>query len=175
MARMRQLGFPHWVRRSLEAALVAGLVAIVSLVGGRLSAPPDIVVVPRGISGGLLLAPSVLALGVISAAWPIGMAATRTDALFGALAGFLIAADATVLLASGRVLLEGTGVELPAGFLAVILAAIPAIVGIAAGQLGTPVGFGRNAGARSAIVAAAVAVIILAGIAILPGAIGQSS
>ena len=54
MTRMRQLGIPNWLRRSLEAALVAGLVAIVSLVGGRLSAPPDIVVLPRGISGALL-------------------------------------------------------------------------------------------------------------------------
>ena len=114
---MPQLGLPNWLRRSFEAAIAAGLVAIVSLVGGRLSAPPEIVTVPRGISGVLLLAPSVLALGVIPVAWPTGMAATRSDALFGALAGWLIAADATVLFATGRVRLEGTGLELPAGFL----------------------------------------------------------
>ena len=114
-----------------------------------------------------------MALGVIPVAWPTGMAATRSDALFGALAGWLIAADATVLFATGRVRLEGTGLELPAGFLAVILAVIPAVAGIAAGQLGTPVGFGRHAGARTATVAAVVAVLMLAGVAVLPAVMAR--
>jgi hypothetical protein len=166
---MAQLGVPHWLRRSIEAAAAAGLVAVVSLVGSRLSSGSDIVTLPRGPSGILLLAPSVLALGVIPAAWPTGVAATRMDALFGALAGFLIGADATVLLAGGRLHVEGTPLDLPAGFLAVILAALPFALGIAAGQLGSPVGFGRHAGARSAVVAAIVAVVMLAALGALPG------
>jgi hypothetical protein len=163
MARSR---FPGWLRRALEAALVAGLVAVVSLVGGRLSAS-DVVVLPSGLAGALLLAPSVLALGVIPASWPMAMAATRSDALFGATAAFLIAADAAVLLAGGRLQVEGTALELPAGFLAVILAAAPAAAGITAGQLVNPLGFGRHAGAVGAVVSALAALIALAGLALV--------
>ena len=169
---MQQLGIPNWLRRALEAALAAGLVAVVSLVGGRLSDGSDLVVLPRGASGVLLLAPSVLALGVIPAAWPTGMAATRTDALFGSLAGFLIAADAAVLLADGHLHVDGTNLDLPAGFLTVILAAVPCLAGITAGQLGSPIGFGRLAGARSAVVAGLAAAIVLAGLAMLSGTTG---
>jgi hypothetical protein len=175
MARMGQFGVPNWLRRSIEAAVAAGLVAVVSLVGGRLSTGSDMVALPRGAAGALLLAPSVLALGVIPAAWPTGMAATRMDALFGAVAGFLIAADATVLLAGGRVHLEGTAFDLPAGFLSVILAAVPFLLGMAASQLAGPIGFGRNAGARSAILAAVAAVVVLGGVATLPGMIGPAA
>jgi hypothetical protein len=169
---MGQLAVPHWLRRGFEAALAAGLVAVVSLVGGRLSSGSDLAVLPRGPAGVLLLAPSVLALGVIPAAWPTGMAATRADALFGSLAGFLIAADATVLLAGGRLHVEGTGLDLPAGFLAVLLATAPVIAGVVAGQLRSPVGFGRVAGSRSAITAAVVAGLVLGAFAMLPGAGG---
>jgi hypothetical protein len=158
----------------LEAAAAAGLVAVVSLVGGRLSAGTGIVVLPRDPSGMLLLAPSVLALGVIPAAWPTAMAATRTDAVFGSLAGFLIAADATVLLAGGRLRVEGTAADLPVGFLAVILAALPLALGVAAGQLMSPVGFGRQAGSRSAIVAAVAAMVMLVGLAMLPELAGRT-
>jgi len=172
MPAMGQLDVPNWLRRSIEAAVAAGLVAVISLVGGRLSAGSDVVVLPRSPTGILLLAPSVLALGVIPAAWPTAMAATRTDALFGALAGFLIAADLTVLLAGGRLRVEGTALDLPAGFLAVILAALPVALGIAAAHLSGPVGFGRHAGARSAVIAAVAAVVMLAGLATLPGMIG---
>jgi hypothetical protein len=167
---MRQLSASSWLRRALEAALVSGLVAIVSLVGGLLSAGADLVALPRGPTGVLLLAPSVLALGVIPVAWPAAMAATRSDALFGSLAGFLIAADAAVILARGRVLVEGTSIELPAGFLAVLLAVVPAVAGVLGGQLGSAVGFGRNAGARSAIAAALATVFVLGGLAVLQSA-----
>jgi hypothetical protein len=165
---MERYGIPNWFRRGIEAALAAGLVAIVSLVGGRLSAGTNPVVLPRDPSGVLLLAPSVLALGVIPAAWPTGMAATRSDALLGAIAGFLVAADAAVLFAGGRLHLEGTSLELPAGLLAVILAVGPFVAGILAGQLRSPIGFGRQSGARSAVGAAMVALILLGGLATLP-------
>jgi hypothetical protein len=172
MAGMGLLRIPNWLRRALEAALAAGLVAVVSLVGGRLSAGSELVVLPGGPAGVLLLAPAVLALGVIPAAWPTGMAATRSDALFGALAGFLIAADAAVLLAGGHLYVGGLDLDLPAGFLAVILAGLPCLAGIVAGQLGSPVGFGRQAGAWTAIVSAVVAAIGLAGLATLAGTAG---
>ena len=113
MPGMGQLRVPNWLRRSVEAAIAAGLVAVVSLVGGRLSSGSDVVVLSRTPSDILLLAPSVLALGVIPAAWPTGMAPTRTDALFGAVAGFLIAADATALLAGGRLLDDAAALDAP--------------------------------------------------------------
>jgi hypothetical protein len=83
-----------------------------------------------------------------------------------------MAADATVLLASGRLHVEGTDIDLPAGFLAVLLATAPLIAGIVTGQLRSPVGFGRVAGSRSAIAAAAVAGLVLVGLMVLPGAVG---
>jgi hypothetical protein len=169
---MRPFRIPSWLRRAVEAGLAAGLVAVVSLVGGRLSAGSDLIVLPRGPSGVLLLAPSVLALGVIPAAWPTGMAATRLDAMFGSLAAFLIAADAAVLLASGQLHVDGTELRLPAGFLAVTLATVPCLAGIAAGQLGSPVGFGRQAGSRSAIVSAVATFVVLAALGLLPGLMG---
>ena len=98
---MSQSRFPPWFRRSLEAGLAAGAIAVIALVGGRLSAQ-EAVLLPAGVPGALLLAPSVLALGVISAAYPVALAPTRSDALFGSVAAFLIAADAAVLLAGGR-------------------------------------------------------------------------
>jgi hypothetical protein len=157
---------PAWLRRSFEAGLAAGAVAVVSLVGGKLSGT-EVVVLPHGVPGALLLAPSVLALGVIPAAYPVALAATRSDALLGAVAAFLIAADAAALLAAGRLQVEGTGLELPAGFLTVLLAAAPAAAGIAAGQLATPLGFGRHAGAWSAAVAAIASLAALTGLALL--------
>src|SRR5512132_423795 len=134
MRSMAPSRVPAWLRRSFEAGLAAGAVAVVSLVGGKLSGT-EVVVLPHGVPGALLLAPSVLALGVIPAAYPIALAATRSDAVLGAVAACLIAADAAALLAAGRLQVEGTGLELPAGFLAVLLAAAPAAAGITAGQL----------------------------------------
>ena len=173
MPGVGKVAIPSWLRRAVEAAIAAGLVAVVSLVGSGVSAGANALVVPRGPAGLLLLSPSVLALSVIPVAWPTGMAATRADALFGCIAGFLIAADATVLLASGRILLEGPGLELPVGFLAVLLAAAPALAGVIAGQLRSPVGFGRQAGATSAVVAAIAALVMVGGLAMLPALAGN--
>jgi hypothetical protein len=90
------------------------------------------------------------------------MAATRGDAVLGAIAGFLLAADASVIVASGPVALERSGATLGAGMLAALLALLPAIAGTLAGQLATPLGFGRRAGAVTAAVAVIAGLIVLA-------------
>jgi len=48
---------------------------------------------PQGIDGSLILVPALLALGVLAVGLPIFLAATRTEAVLGAVAGFLVAAD----------------------------------------------------------------------------------
>jgi hypothetical protein len=152
---------PLWVRRALEAALIAAAVAGLSLTGGGLSAS-TLVALPGGSTAALLLAPSVLSLGVLPAAYPVALAATRADGLLGALAAVLLAADATVILAPGRLQLGAGGPILPAGILVSLLAAGSFVIGVAGGQLATPLGFGRRAGAWSAVTAAVGALGILA-------------
>lgn len=157
---------PAWLRRALEAVVVAVAVSVVSLVGGQLSTP-ETVTLPVGAPGALLMAPAVLAMAVIPVAWPMAMAATRSDALLGALAAILVATDLTLVLASGLLEMAPLDRAFPAGFLAVLLAAGPALLGILAGQLVAPLGFGRHAGAWSAAVGAGSAVVVLAAIALL--------
>jgi hypothetical protein len=158
MARVR---LTPWLRRGLEAAVVAGLVAIATLTGNRLSAGGGPYVLPDGPLGGLLLAPAVLALGVLTCAYPIAMAATRADAVLGAAAAFLIAADLTIVFASDRIILGSTEEQLAGGLLVALLALGPAAMGLLGGQLLTPLGFGRRAGAVAAILSAIVAVGVL--------------
>jgi hypothetical protein len=159
----RQL-VPPWLRRALEAAAVSAVVAIGALVGAGLAAggPYEL---PSGVPGALLLAPAVFGLAVLPVAYPVAMAATRGDAILGAVAALLIAADVTIVLAGGRVLLRPGGVELGIGLLIAILAALPALVGLLAGEALTPLGFGRRAGAIVAITSAVAAAAVLAVIA----------
>lgn len=155
-----------WLRRALEAVVVAVAVSVVSLVGGRLSTG-EAVSLPSGAPGALLLAPSVMALAVVPAAWPMAMAATRADSLLGALAALLIATDATLILASGALGIPTLDSVVPAGFLAVLLAAGPALLAIGAGQVAAPLGFGRRAGAWAAAVGAGASLVVLIGVALL--------
>ena len=166
MTAMAEIRVPSWLRRALEAIVVTTAIAAVSLVGGRVSTA-QVVALPAGAAGFLLLAPAVLALGVLPAAWPAAMAATRSDALFGAIAALLLAADATIMLASGPVALAARDQTLPAGLLAVLLAGGPGLAAIGAGQLASPLGFGRRAGAWSAAVGAVAGTAILAALALL--------
>lgn len=154
--------FPAWVRRAIEAAAAAGILAIASLLGTGLATGVEPVAIPRGLTGSLLLAPAVLSLGVIATAYPIALSATRSDALLAAAAAFLIAADLTLIVASGEVAFDTAGVQLPAGLLVALIAVVPAAIGVIAGQLASPVGFGRRAGAATALVSAIVAIAILA-------------
>jgi hypothetical protein len=140
----------------VEAAVVAAIIAITSLTGERLSAGAAQLALPDGLIGGLLLAPAVLALGVLTCAYPIAMAATRADAVLGAAAAFLVAADITIVFAGDRIILGSGDEQLSGGLLVALLAFGPAVMGLLGGQLLTPLGFGRRAGAVAAILAAVV-------------------
>ncbi|HEV8488394.1 MAG TPA: hypothetical protein VGQ58_01260 [Candidatus Limnocylindrales bacterium] len=156
----RQL-VPPWLRRALEAAAVSAVVALGALAGAGLAAGGPFTL-PPGLPGGLVLAPAVFALSVIPVAYPVAMAATRGDAVLGAMAALLIAADVTVVVAGGRVIMGPGGLELGSGLLVATLAAGPAIVGLLCGELLTPLGFGRRAGAIAAVTGALGAAAVLA-------------
>ena len=158
---MRPLGWlPRWLQRAIEAALVAGLLGIVSTV----AAAPHLAggdVVPRlGLVGSLLLIPPVLALAVIATAYPVALAATRSEALLGAIGSSLLVADALVLLVPTPVLLESLERQVPIGALAGGLGLASGLVGIIAGQAGTRLGFGRRAGAVTSVAAAVAGVVV---------------
>src|SRR2546423_121748 len=58
---MRALGvLPPWLRRGLEAGVIAALVGIVTLIGSTGGGAAGRVVLPQGLAGSLLLAPAVL-------------------------------------------------------------------------------------------------------------------
>jgi hypothetical protein len=156
-----------WIRRAIEAAVAAALVAIGTLAGERMSAGGTVFPIPSGITGALVLAPPVLALGVLTIAYPVAMAATRSDALMGAVAAYLIAADVTTILAASPFSLERSNQQLGGGLLVALLALLPAVIGLVAGQFATPLGFGRRAGAAGAIVAAVASVVVLVAISMV--------
>jgi hypothetical protein len=158
---MPRLRLAPWIRRALEAAVAAALVAIGTLLGTRMSAGGAVYPLPAGIAGVLVLAPPVLALGVITIAYPVAMAPTRSDALMGAVAAYLVAADVTTIVAASPISLERTNQQVGAGLLVALLALVPAVVGLVGGQLATPLGFGRRAGAAGAIVAGIASAIAL--------------
>jgi hypothetical protein len=163
---MPRLRLPPWLRRGLESAAVAAVVAIATLYGNRLSAGSGAYALPHGPLGALVLGPAVLALGVLPCAYPLAMAATRSDAIFGAMAGFLIAADLTIVLAPQPILLGPADQHLAGGLFVALLAIPPAAIGLLGGEMLTPLGFGRRAGAIAAAVSATVAVIVLLVVAI---------
>jgi hypothetical protein len=167
---MRGLRPPDWLRRGLEGALIAGGVAIVSLLGiglGSGGSGGPIVVLPSGPAGALLLAPAVLAIGTVAPTYPVAMAATRGDAVLGAIAAFLLAADACVILAGGPVTLERSGISLGAGLMSAVVSIVPAIAATIGGQLATPLGFGRRAGAVTATVGVVAGILALAIVAVV--------
>jgi hypothetical protein len=160
---LRALGLlPPWLRRGLEAGLIAALVAILTLVGSTSGASGGRISLPEGPAGSLLLAPAVLALGVITVGYPVAYAATRPHAILGTLAAFLVGADLAAVVLSTIVVMSGLGREMTLGVLAGVLALGPALVGLGAGQLLTPLGFGRRSGAVSTAAAAAFALLVLA-------------
>jgi hypothetical protein len=158
----RQL-VPPWLRRALEAAAVSAVVAIGALAGAVLAAGGPYAL-PPGVPGALLLAPAVFALGVLPVAYPVAMAATRGDAILGAVAALLITSDATIVVAGGRVVVGPGGLEIASGLLVAALAAGPALIGLLCGELLTPFGFGRRAGAIAAFTAALGAGAVIAAI-----------
>jgi hypothetical protein len=158
MARLR---LTTWLRRAIEAAVVAALVAIATLTGNRLSAGTATYALPDGLIAGLVLAPAVLGLGVLTCGYPIAMAATRSDAVLGAAAAFLIAADLTIVFAPDRIIIGSADQQLAGSLFVALLALGPALIGVLGGQLLTPLGFGRRAGAVATILSAVAAVMVL--------------
>jgi hypothetical protein len=152
---------PPWLRRGLEAAVVAAIVAIASFAFDRLGTSGGPVPLPPGPPGAVLLAPSVLAIGVITATYPVALAATRGDAILGVIAGWLVAVDLTILFTGGHILLERAGILLPTGVLVGLVALAPLGAGLISSQLGASLGFGRRAGAIAAVASAVGALVAL--------------
>jgi len=153
---------PSWLRRGLEAGFVAALVAIVTLLGSTIGRTAGLPALPAGPAGALLLAPAVLAIGVVTVAYPVAYAATRADAIFGTLTAFLIAADAVAVIVTTPLEMAGIGRSMALGVLAGVLGLGPLVVGLGAGQVLTRLGFGRRAGAVSAAAAGAFGIVVLA-------------
>jgi hypothetical protein len=91
----------------------------------------------------------------------MAMAATRADALLGAVAGWLLAVDFTLLLTGGHVLLSALDQVVPTGVLVGALSLLSLVAGVVASQLAIPLGFGRRAGGVAAVAAAIGALVAL--------------
>jgi len=169
--RMGGIRLPPWLRRGLESGIFAGVLSLATVVAYRWdTAEPGVRALPGGLAGSMLLALPVLAVGVFALAYPVGLAATRSDAVMGAIAGFLVGADILALasaIAGERIrLLDGT--ILPIGVLAALLAVPAAVAALLGSQLLSPLGFGRRAGRIAAIAATIVATpILLVGVPLL--------
>ncbi len=161
---MGRIRLSPWLRRGLEAGLFSAVLALATVLAWRWdTAGEGLRALPVGLQGSFLMALPVLSIGVFAVAYPIGLVATRQDAILGGIAGFLVAADvlALVTVVAGLRVAVRDEFVVPVGLLAAVLALAPAIVGLVAAQLISPVGFGRRAGGWAAIAAAAVATPIL--------------
>jgi hypothetical protein len=162
---MGSLRLPAWLRRGLEAGIFAGLLSLVTVVTLAWDhTGPGPIVLPAGLGSSLILALPILSIGVLAVAYPVTMAATKGDAILGAITAWIIAADLLAIvtaLMGQRLLLLGAGVTVPIGVVAGLFAAPAALAGLLAAELFTPLGFGRRAGRIAALAALAVAVPIL--------------
>jgi hypothetical protein len=149
----------------LEAGIFAALLSLVTVLALAWEHQgPGPVILPSGIGAGLVLALPVLSIGVLAVAYPVTMAATKGDAILGAVTAWIVAADmlAVATVAIGQqLLLVGAGITVPLGVVASVFAAPAALGGLLAAELFTPFGFGRRAGRLAAIAAAAIATPIL--------------
>jgi hypothetical protein len=170
---MPAIRLPAWLRRGLEAGLFAGLLSLLTVVAYRWDrgAAVGVAGLPSGLTGTIVMALPVLAVGVFAIAYPVGLTATRLDAILGAVTGAIVAADLLTLitvLAGERIAILGGANVLPVGFLAALLAMPAAVGGIAASQLFSDHGFGRRAGRIGAVAAIVVATpILLVGVPLL--------
>lgn len=162
---VESIRIPAWLRRGLEAGIFGGLLAVLDVLAYRW-APfgSGIAALPGGFAGAIVLALPVFAMGVFAVGYPVIMAATRSDALLGAITAALVAADLLLLFTLAtdlRVALRGGAQILPIGMLAAALAGPAAVTGLVGSQLFTPLGFGRRAGLIATGAATFVAVPIL--------------
>jgi hypothetical protein len=159
-----RLRLPNWLRRGIEAGVVGGVLAVGTLASLHLSRPEPRLEIPNGVDGALMFAPAVIALGVFVVAYPTFLAATRGEAILGVAAAFLIAADALMAISfvlGDQVIVHPLSRSLPLGVVAAALAVPVALVGLLAGQLTAPFGFGRSAGLRSALTGAGLGLIVV--------------
>jgi hypothetical protein len=160
-----RLPLAPWIRRGLEAGFVGALLSGGTLVAFRYSRPDPRIALPQGLDGAMILIPALLALGVFAVSYPTFLAATRGDAVLGGVAAFLVAADllmAVSLAAGSSIWVAVLSRSMPLGIVAAALAVPAGAVGLLAGQLTTPHGFGRSAGVRSAICAGAAGLLLAA-------------
>jgi hypothetical protein len=167
---MKRLSIPPWMRHGFEAGVVGALLSAGTLVAFQLSRPAPRVAIPNGLDGSMILVPAVVALGLFAVCYPTFMAATRGDAVLGAVAAFLIAADALMLISlvtRDSVMVHPLARSLPLGMVAAALSLPVAIVAMLIGQT-TSLGFGRSAGLRSAVGGAVLglALVLLGGYSI---------
>jgi hypothetical protein len=135
-----------------------------TLVAFQLSRPAPRLFVPNGLDGAMILMPAVLALGLFAVSFPTFMAATRGEAILGAAAAFLVAADTLMLVslvARDSVMVHPLGRSFPLGVVGAALAVPVAVVALLVGQLTSPLGFGRSAGFRSAVAGAALGLVVV--------------
>jgi len=162
---MGRVRFPAWLRRGLEAGIFAALLSLITVLTlGWENRGPGPLILPGGLGAGLALALPVLSIGVLAVAYPVALAATKGDAILGAIVGWIVGADllaAVTAVMDERLLLIGVGVTVPFGVVAGVFAAPAALGGLLAAALLTPFGFGRRAGRIAAIAAAAIATPIL--------------
>jgi hypothetical protein len=161
---MRRRLFPHWLRRGLQAGALGAILSCGTLLAFELSRPAPRLALPHGVDGSLIVVPALLALGVLAVGIPVVLAATRTEAILGAVAGFMVGADLLMLISlvfRQSVAVDSIGGSWPLGVLAAILACPVALAGIVLGPLFETHGFGRSAGLR-AVVASAVAATVIA-------------
>jgi hypothetical protein len=85
----------------------------------------------------------------------------------GAVAGWLLAVDFTLLLTGGQVALDDLGLVVRTGLLVGVLSLAAAIAGLVASQLGASFGFGRRAGGLAAAGAGVAAAAALIAVSIL--------
>jgi hypothetical protein len=154
---------PAWLSRGFQVGFVGALLSGGTLVAFELSRPAPRVALPQGIDGSLILVPALLALGVLAVGLPIFLAATRTEAILGALSGFLVAADLLMALSfvsRQLIAVHWLARSLPLGVVAAVLAIPVAAAAIVAGPLTSELGFGHSSGLRAVVVGAVVALAL---------------
>ncbi len=153
----------RWLRCGLQAGVIAGLLACGTVLAFHLGRPAPRLTLPNGIDGALILVPAVVALSIFAISVPVFLAATRGEAILGAVAAFLIAADLLMgfsVLLGESIFVHPLSRSLPLGTVAAAVALPVGLVGLLAGQLTSRLGFGRSAGLRSATGAAPLAILV---------------
>jgi hypothetical protein len=161
MDRRRRI--PAWISLGAQAGVVGAMLSAGTLVAFQLSRPEPRLALPNGVDGAMILFPAILALGIFAVWYPTFMAATRADAILGAVSAFLVGADALMIVSvvvGDSVAVHTIGRSLPLGLVGAGLALPVALVALLVGQLSTPLGFGRSAGIRSVLAGAALGLVL---------------